>query len=72
MIMSRYCSHRVKGTSAAGSLFTSSGQLLAVDQVEQGDDPADEVGRLAADVTLPVDQQLIEEGEGLGLWRTDR
>ena len=43
------------------------GELLAVDQVEQGDDPADEVGRLAADVALPVDQQLIEEGEGLGL-----
>ena len=42
-------------------------ELLAVNQVEHGDDPADEVGRLPADVPLPVDQQLIEEGEGLSL-----
>ena len=43
------------------------GDPLAVDQVELGDDPAHEGPRLPADVTLPVDQQLIEEGQGLFL-----
>ena len=43
------------------------GQLLAVDQVEAGDDLPDEGGGLTADVALSVDQQLIQEGEGLGL-----
>ena len=43
------------------------GQLLAVDQVKAGDDLADEGGGLAADVALPVDQQLVQEGEGLSL-----
>ena len=41
--------------------------LLAVDQVEFGDDLSDEAGCLAPDIPLPVDQQLIEEGQGLGL-----
>ncbi len=42
------------------------GDLLAVDQVEAGDELADQGARLTADVTLPVNQQLIEEGERLG------
>ena len=43
------------------------GDLLLIDQVEPGDDLADQAARLAADVALPVDQQLIEKGQGLGL-----
>ena len=43
------------------------GELLLIDQVEAGDDLADEAARLTADVALPVDQQLIEKGQGLGL-----
>ena len=43
------------------------GDPLAVDQVELGDDPAHKGPRLPADVTLPVDQQLIEKGQSLFL-----
>ncbi|MEF2791347.1 MAG: hypothetical protein U0N09_01190, partial [Alistipes dispar] len=35
--------------------------------METGDQLADEATGLAADITLTVHQQLIEEGQGLGL-----
>ena len=43
------------------------GHLLAVHQVETGDQLADEATGLAADIALTVHQQLVEEGQGLGL-----
>ena len=43
------------------------GDLLLIDQVEPGDDLTDQAARLAADVALAVDQQLVQEGQGLGL-----
>ena len=43
------------------------GQLLAVDQMEPGNDLADEGRGLTADVALTVGQQLVQKSEGLGL-----
>ena len=43
------------------------GLLLHVPGVEPGDDLPHEGGGLAADVPLPVHQQLVEEGQGLDL-----
>ena len=45
----------------------AAGQLLAVAVVEAGDDVADQVGRLAADIPLAVHQQLVKESQGLHL-----
>ena len=56
-----------EGDLLGGVVLLVGRDLLAVDQVEAGDDQTDEGAGLTADVALAVDQQLIEEGQGLGL-----
>ena len=56
-----------EGDLLGGVVLLVRRHLLAVDQVETGNDQTDERAGLTADIALAVDQQLVEEGERLSL-----